>query len=41
MYSDLPDSPMNTVVKVYGEEGDDVLNAMNDGMATAGFYYGG
>lgn len=40
-YADLPDAPMNALVKVNGGEGDDEINAMNGGTSSAGAYYGG
>lgn len=40
-YAELPDAPMNTLVKVFGGEGDDEINAMNAGVSSGGLYYGG
>lgn len=39
-YAELPDANMS-LVKVFGGEGDDVINAMNAGVSSAGLYYGG
>lgn len=39
-YDALPDMPEGTV-KVFGGEGDDEINALNDGMSSGGLYYGG
>ena len=40
-YAELPDTPLNALVKVFGGEGDDEINAMNDGTSVGGLYYGG